>query len=175
VAIVPAENGGEAVDASWSPDGHKILYHTFDGGPKLHTYDLDRHESTNIPGSDGLWSPRWSPDGRYIAAMTVPNITIKLFDLQTQQWSTLVEHMGGWGFPTWSHDGKSLYALNGPGPWSVYRIPVPRGVPDRVVDLTDVHLTGAIGFWFGLDPNDNPLLLRSKGISDIYALTLDRR
>jgi Tol biopolymer transport system component/DNA-binding winged helix-turn-helix (wHTH) protein len=107
VPIVPSENGGEAVDASWSPDGHKILYHTFDGGPKLHTYDLDRHESTDIPGSDGLWSPRWSPDGRYIAAMTVPNITIKLFDLKTQQWSTLVEHMGGWGFPTWAHDGKS--------------------------------------------------------------------
>jgi len=43
-----------------------------------------------------------------------------------------------------------------------------------VVDLSNVHLIGAVGFWFGLDPNDTPLLLRNNGISDIYALTLER-
>ena len=57
----------------------------------------------------------------------------------------------------------------------MYRIPVPSGNPERIADLSDVPLVGAFGFWFGLDPNDRPLLLRNSGTSDIYALTLDRR
>ena len=31
------------------------------------------------------------------------------------------------------------------------------------------------GFWFGLDPDDNPLLLRDEGTDEIYALTLERK
>jgi len=38
-----------------------------------------------------------------------------------------------------------------------------------------IHPIGAVGIWFGLDPNDTPLLLRDAGTRDIYALTLDRR
>jgi hypothetical protein len=83
--------------------------------------------------------------------------------------------MGGWGFLTWSHDGKFIYALQPSAPSSVYRIAMPSGRAERIIDLRDVPLTGAIGFWFGLDPNDTPLLLRNNGTSDIYALTLERK
>ncbi len=55
------------------------------------------------------------------------------------------------------------------------RIAVPGGTPQRVVDLRDVPLIGAVNFWFGLDPDDTPLLLRDNGTNDIYALTLDRK
>jgi Tol biopolymer transport system component len=160
-------------DGNWSPDGRSIVY-AVDPRHSLRIFDLNSGKSSEIPGSDGLFSPRWSPDGRYIAAMPVPNAAVRLFDLQTQQWSTLVEHKGGWGFPTWSHNGKFIYALKGSAPWSVYRIPLPAGTPELVVDLTNVHLIGAEGFWFGLDPDDTPLLLRNNGTSDIYALTLER-
>jgi Tol biopolymer transport system component/DNA-binding winged helix-turn-helix (wHTH) protein len=180
---VPAEGGTSALllpenqidqeDGNWSPDGRKIVY--FAGPPgSLRIFDLDRHESTEIPGSSGLWSARWSPDGNHIAAMNSAMV-IKLYDLTTGQWSTLVENMRGWGFPTWSRDGKFLYALNHTGPYAIYRIPVSGGPPTRIADLTDFQSTGAVGFWFGLDPNDRPLLLRNSGTSDMYALTLDRR
>jgi hypothetical protein len=69
----------------------------------------------------------------------------------------------------------SPLALNGFGPWSIYRLPIPDGKPERVADLTGVHLIGAVGDWFGLDPADAPLLLRNNGTSDIYALTLERK
>ena len=134
------------------------------------------HQRTKIPGGEGLWSPRWSPDGRYIAAMTTQlPVTIKLFDLKAQRWSTLTENTGPWGYPTWSHSGKFIYALNFHGKWSVQRISVPVGKLSPVIDLSNEHLIGAAAFWFGLDPTDTPLLLRNNGTSDIYALTLEEK
>ncbi len=53
---------------------------------------------------------------------------------------------------------------------SVYRIAVPGGTPQRVVDLRDVRYG-----WFGLDPDDTPLFLRDNSTNDIYALTLDSK
>ena len=174
--LLPSVEGTGLEDGYWSPDGRKIVYAVFEPKASLAIFDVASGEVSRIPGSDELFSPRWSPDGRFIAAMTIPATTeIKLFDVQNRQWSTLARHQGAWGFPTWSRDGKFIYALRGPEPWLVDRISVPDGKQERVADLTGTYLTGATGFWFGLDPNDVPLLLRDNGSSDIYALTLDRR
>jgi serine/threonine protein kinase len=173
--LLPAVEGRGREDGYWSPDGRKIVYAVYDPQASLGIFDVATGKETKIPGSDGLFSPRWSPDGRFIAAMTSPApAEMKLFDVQNQRWSTLARQEGVWGFPTWSRDGKFIYALRGPEPWSIDRISVPDGKQERVVDLTGTYLTGALGFWFGLDHNDVPLLLRDNGSSDIYALTLGR-
>ena len=174
--LLPDDDSQGQIDGYWSTDGRKIVY-MVDAHHSLRFLDLDSGRVSDVPDSDGLWSPRWSPDGRYIAAMAgSPPLTIKLFDLQTQKWSTLTEHTGPWGYPTWSHDSKSIYSLKSDkGKWSVQRISVPDGKLGTVVDLSDVHLIGSVGPWFGLDPNDNPLTFRDNGTSDIYALTLERR
>ena len=169
-------SGDDAVDGYWSPDGKKIVYNVWSQQPELRILDVESGKVSKIPGSDGLWSPRWSPDGRFIAAMTAPFLKIRLFDLRSQRWSDLTQNTGTWGFPNWSHDGKSIYALNWFKQWSaIYRIPVPGGEPQKVADLTGLHLIEAVEFFFGLDPNDVPLLLRDNGSSDIYALTLERK
>ena len=174
--LLPALEGTGREDGFWSPDGRKIVFAVFEPQASLAIFDVSTGKVRTIPGSGELFSPRWSPDGRFIAAMTIPQTTeIKLFDVQNQQWSTLARHQGTWGFPTWSRDGKFIYMLRGPEPWSVDRISTPDGKQERVVDLTGTYLTGTVGFWLGLDPNDIPLLLRDNGSSDIYALTLDRR
>jgi Tol biopolymer transport system component len=142
----------------------------------VYILDIGTGQATKIPGGDGLWSPRWSPDDRYIAAMTTQSaVTIKLFDLQSHRWSTLTESTGPWGYPTWSRNGKFIYALNLRGKRSVQRISIPDGRVSPVVDLSNVHLIGATVDWFGLDPSDSPLTLRDNGTSDIYALTLERK
>jgi len=174
--LLPSLDDTGREDGVWSPDGRKIVFAVFDPKASLAILDVASGKVQRIPGSDELFSARWSPDGRFIAAMTIPETTeIKLYDVQNRQWSTLARHQGSWGFPTWSRDGRFIYALRGPEPWSIDRISVPDGKQERVVDLTGTYLTGAVGFWFGLDPNDAPLLLRDNGSSDIYALTLDRR
>lgn len=178
VLVAPVEADWEGFDASWSPAGHRLLYDS-DPDNSLRILDLDSRKETRVPGLDHVFSPRWSPDGRYIAAILLAgkdHYEIRLFDVQTQQWSTLLAHMEGLGIPAFSHDGRFLYLLNSyGGNWSVYRVPVAGGKPEPVADLSGTHLGGALGFSFGLDPDDNPLTLRNSGSGDIYALTLDRR
>jgi Tol biopolymer transport system component/DNA-binding winged helix-turn-helix (wHTH) protein len=176
--ITPVDVQEDQYCGSWSTDGHRMAYTVGQLHSHLRILEVDRRTTTKIPGSDDLYFPRWSPDGRYIAALLGPDgAEVRVFNLQTQQWSTLLAHMGGWSFPAFSHDGRYLYALNfrGQPGYSVYRVPVSGGKPELVADLSGFHPIGAGGFWFGLDPEDNPLLLRNNGASDIYALTLDRR
>jgi DNA-binding winged helix-turn-helix (wHTH) protein/Tol biopolymer transport system component len=173
--LVPGEEGAGIGDGIWSPDGKEVVSSVLSMPAYLGILDIESGKTSKIPGSEGLYSARWSPDGQYIAAMTTTNTKIKLLDKQNQRWSTIAQQ-GGWAFPTFSRNGKFIYALHKQAPWwSVDRISVPDGKRERVVDLTGTHLTGAVSLWFGLDPNDVPLLLRDSGSSDIYALTVERK
>jgi Tol biopolymer transport system component len=118
--------------------------------------------------------PRWSPDGRRIVAESYDFLTMKLFDVQTQQWSVLYKG-GVTVFPTWSSDSRYIFfvpSFYGPG---IFRISIAGGNAELVADTKDVQNTGSYGEWFGLDPTDTPLMLRDAGTQDIYALSLERK
>jgi dipeptidyl aminopeptidase/acylaminoacyl peptidase len=84
IYAMPAEGGtpeqlipGEAseVAAEWSPDNSRIVFSGspfFDPGTSAPTtlrfLDLETRRITDVPGSEGVWAARWSPDGRYIVA-----------------------------------------------------------------------------------------------------------
>jgi len=171
--LIPEDNGKQG-DGSWSPDGRRVVFHTQSNGQAaLRIFDLDRHRITDLPGPVGLYSPRWSPDGRFIAAFSTHVSDLIVCDLETHHWSTVLSHEGI-AFPSWSRDSRSLYILYADQQPGVYRVSVKGGAPERVVDLKGFHHTGLVGVWMGLDPNDAPLLLRDVGTDDIYALTLDQ-
>ena len=48
--------------------------------------DLNTHQLSTIPGSSGLFSPRWSPDGRYLAALSSDFKNLMLYDFHEQKW-----------------------------------------------------------------------------------------
>jgi DNA-binding winged helix-turn-helix (wHTH) protein/Tol biopolymer transport system component len=148
-------------DPTWSPDGKKIVISTDnfeDSIPKggIRIFDLATRQMTMLPGSKGRWSPRWSPNGRFIAGLDSPDWNLVIFDFKTKQWSTLQK--GRLAYPTWSHDGKFLYYMQAfdedPG---VYRIRPSGGKAERIVDLRGVRLNSMTVVWMGLDPEDAPL------------------
>jgi Tol biopolymer transport system component len=178
-AILPEDSGGQS-DPSWSADGHKIVFSTLNYvgnfNSVLRVLDLTSHQITTLPGSEGMWSPRWSPNGRFIAGLHGgPTGGIKIFDFETQRW-TVVQQTREAGYPTWSSNSQFIYCLRA---WdddpAVYRVRVSDGAEERVVDLKGFRHTGAFTHWMGLDPTDTPMLLRDVGTDDIYALTLEQK
>ncbi len=165
-------------DVSWSDDGSQLLFGSMGGGvgPEagqlaVYRLDLATRQVSKIPGSEGLYSPRWSPDGRFIVAATGDSSRLMLFEFATRQWTPLAELNGG-GYPCWSHDSRFVYFAGGsvdsPG---IYRAGVADRKVERVAGLKGLRRAeNGFGAWSGLAPDDSPLILRDTGTQEIYAL-----
>jgi eukaryotic-like serine/threonine-protein kinase len=141
--------------------------------PPPHISEYVRHQVTTLPGSEGMISPRWSPDGRFIAVLSsLSSHNPRVYDFETKQWAELL--VGPVDWPTWSKDSRSIYFLRSFKEHDVIRVSIQTGKFERVADLKGFQNAGWIGLWMGLDPTDAPLFLRNVGSEDIYALTLDR-
>ena len=161
-------------DPNWSADGKRICFGGAGGkatlpSPNIHILDLETQTVTDVPGSNGYFSPRWSPDGRYLAALSFDSSKLALFDFSAQKWE---EILGGalFSFPCWSHDGRYIYCVQGGRNPAVLRVDFTGRKAQRVVDLKDVHTTGFLGVSLSLTPDDQPLMTRDIGTSEIFRL-----
>lgn len=68
-------------DATWSPDGKRLVIggNPTDPSVNLRMLDLATGHVETLPGSRGVFSPRWSPDGHYIAGFTADQTRLMLF------------------------------------------------------------------------------------------------
>jgi hypothetical protein len=55
----------------------------------LHTVDLKTHQASIIPGTEQLWSPRVSPDGRCLVGLYADDQRLILFDWKTHKTTEL--------------------------------------------------------------------------------------
>jgi len=174
--LLPEERG-QQLDPSWSPDGRKMIFATSASErseSSIRILDLASRQVTIVPGSVGMFSPRWSPDGQFIEADSIDSSTIYVFDTKTQLWSTLF-NKSLFAYATWASDSRNIYFLTTGDDPAILRIPANGGEAKPVVSLKNFPYTGAPGLWFGLDPTDAPLMLRDVSTTDVYALSLEQK
>jgi Tol biopolymer transport system component/DNA-binding winged helix-turn-helix (wHTH) protein len=177
-----AEEKRPVIGVNWSPDGRKIAFASCNcifpavSNSFIRVLDTASQKVTTVPGSENMWAPTWSPDGRYIAVISVvgPSFDPRVYDLETKLWTVLpIGYVGDW--PTWSRDSRYLYFLRTWKDPAVIRVSIASAKVEDVVDLSGFQMTAWNSTWFGLDPMDAPLLLRNRGSEELYALTLERK
>jgi serine/threonine protein kinase/Tol biopolymer transport system component len=170
------EDSGQETEPGWSPDGRKMVFATGGLGSReshIRILDLASHRISTLPGSDGKFSPRWSPDGQFINAASLDTSIIYVFDIKTQHWTAL--NTGLHAYARWSRDSRSIYFLRWASDPAILRIPAAGGEAKVVTSLKGITFTGTNGLWLGLDPNEAPLILRDESTTDVYALTLEEK
>jgi len=162
-------------DPNWSPDGSKIVFAgdandaaASQSVPLIRILDRNTGKVSSLPGSQSLFSPRWSPDGKSMAALTSNSSALELFNLQTQKWDVIARGTLGW--INWSKDGEFLYVLDFMGKGAIIRVRIRDHNIEKIADLKDFITTGQFGGTLSLAPDDSPLLLRDRGTQDVYAL-----
>jgi Tol biopolymer transport system component len=162
------------MDPTWSPDGRQLVFATMAGDRAesgVHILDLESKRVTLLPESRGLFSPRWSPDGRFIAAFSVDSLRLLVFDVAARTWNELLREQTQISYDGWSPDSRSvLYRRD----QEIRRTTVSDHRTEVVASLKGLDIAnGSFGDWVGYMPDGTPMLLLDAGSHDIYALDWD--
>jgi Tol biopolymer transport system component/DNA-binding winged helix-turn-helix (wHTH) protein len=186
-ALVSAEGGAAkpllrargSYRSDWAPDSRAIVVQAADSNKpaeySLYRDDLKSGNLTVLADSRGMTFPRWSPDGRLIAALAQDARRLFVFDLKAKAWTTLA---GGnlLSNPRWSADSSYLYYQDLlEAEQAVYRIRVRDRRSRKLMGFGKELREGAQRCWFAaLGPERGSLIvLLDRGWIDVYALDLD--
>jgi Tol biopolymer transport system component len=117
--LVPANGGSpqavvdepwNEIDPNWAPDGQMLVFSHFPVFDRqadlgMYSFDLVTPRLAKLPGSDGLWMPRWAPDGSFILGRSADSLSLFLFDVPKQTWHELARGES-FGYANWSSDSR---------------------------------------------------------------------
>jgi Tol biopolymer transport system component len=164
-------------DPTWTSTGDAIVFAGMPwleygsvSGPNIHKADINTSKVSDVSGSENLFSPRCSQDGRYLAALSADSSKLMLYDVGKNNWTQLAASR--FAFENWSHDGKFVYAEDySDNTDDMIRVSVPEGKVERLLNLKEVPRGfDPWEFWVGLAPDDSPLLMRDRSTQEIYSL-----
>jgi Tol biopolymer transport system component/DNA-binding winged helix-turn-helix (wHTH) protein len=169
-----------AADPSWSADGNTLVFgRTNDrmgqeAARSLEVVDVRTGAVTEVPGSDGFFSPRWSPDGRYIVALSLDQRHVMLYDVAAKTWRPLPVLSGA--DPVWAPDSKAVLlhgALNSAQP--IDSISIPEGKVTELAELANHPATSAVDYVFcGIDAEGTPLIRVRSYTGDLFSVNLQK-
>ena len=182
-AIVATEGGDVAVRGR-APLGRSLLVTRGRQGASRHPVGLgvgtsehapsgrpSHRRGVPCPGAEGQYSPRWSPDGRSIVALSAPATRLALYDVGTRRWRDLIAGSEWLAYPSWTRDSSWIQLLKGS---AIVRVRVSDGHVERLTTLERIALVDVPwGGWVGLAPDDSPIALRAIGATEIYALDVE--
>jgi Tol biopolymer transport system component/DNA-binding winged helix-turn-helix (wHTH) protein len=171
-----------AADPGWSADGQSLVFGREpdlmgkeSGSHTIQILELAKKTIQILPNSEGLFSPRWSPDGRWIAALSLDQKRLMLYDVEHKLWRVLASSSAA--DPVWSSDSRSIYVhafLEDKQP--ILKVSVLDGTVHTVADLSSFRGGETADYFFGgLTPGNAPLVLPRVGTGNLYTLDLDRR
>jgi Tol biopolymer transport system component len=176
--LVPS--GQNLSDPDWSADGSEMVVEEEypakpgkEAGSVLAIVTMRDRHVREIPASDGMGMPRWSPDGRWIAALSRDRRELVVYNVVEQHWRTLLKS-GGIGLPVWSDDAAYLYVQrsNDSGQ-PIDRVKIASSSVETVASFQSTLNTGIVGCVFlALTRDNHPIVDFNRGNSDIYGATL---
>jgi Tol biopolymer transport system component/DNA-binding winged helix-turn-helix (wHTH) protein len=176
-----SENRNEA-DPDWSADGKTIVFGRLpelmaeESQPKaVYLLDVNTRQVRELPGSEGLFSPRWSPDGRYIAALSLDQSKLMLYDTATKTWRMLAQE--NIADPVWSHDGKAIFFHDFVQEGQpIDKLTIADDHVERIAGLRDLRSADVVDYRFaGLAPGDVPLVNARMSTANIYSAAIRQR
>ena len=187
IFVVPADGGvthllsnsGQSEgDPDWSPDGNKVVFGeawTVSAPGEIHILEMRTNKVSAVPASVGYFSPRWSPDGRFLVAFHAGDQYLYLFNFGSGKWRRLSEMPGI--YPNWSQDGKYVYfSSSSAGSRAIFRVAVAGRMVEKVASLAGVEQgTFFMSNWIGFAPDDAPLAINDLTSEDIYTWDLIAR
>jgi eukaryotic-like serine/threonine-protein kinase len=165
-------------DLTWMPDGKSIVYghmpwlqYANSSESGIEILGLNTRQVSPLAGSQGLFSPRVSPDGRYLAALSADSKKLMLYEFATRKWSQLAQAI--FAYDNWSHDSRYIYLEDYSQGDDIVRVSVQGGPLERLESVKDIPRgSDPWASWLGLAPDDAPVLMRDQSTQEIYALDL---
>lgn len=134
---------------SWSPDGNKLAYVSFENGkPQIFIqdiYTMSRVKLTDFRGING--APRFSPDGKSIAMVLSKdgNPDIYVMEIATRKLTRITRHRAIDTEPSWAPNGKELvFSSERGGKPQIYRVNLDTKRIKRLTFEGDMNLGGTI-------------------------------
>ncbi|MBB1088537.1 Tol-Pal system beta propeller repeat protein TolB [Lysobacter sp. SG-8] len=155
---------------SWSPDGDRLAYVSFEGGnSSIYIQTISSGSREMIAKFRGInGSPAFSPDGRRLALTLSKsgNPEIYVMDLGSRALTQLTDHFGIDTEPTWSADGASIYFTSDRGGRpQIYQVPATGGGATRVTFEGNYNASADVSF-------DGKKLVTAQGSGNTYRIAL---